>query len=109
MADTTDNSQLCSILAYLLIGIIWFFADEKLRKNDLVKFHVKQSIVLFIFAICWSIVLGILGVALVFLWPIIFILHYVPLVFVIIGIIRAVNKQMVGLPLVGGFANRLTF
>ena len=109
-----DNRKLCSILSYLLIGIIWYFVDKDMQKDSGVKFHVKQAIVLFIFSIIWSVVLetlfrifffGFMG----FIWSILHLLSYVPMVLVIIGIINAVNGNKNPLPAIGGFAEKLTF
>jgi uncharacterized membrane protein len=105
----SNNSQIVAILSYILIGIIWFFVDEKVRKDQFAKFHVKQSIVLLIFAIIWGVIIGILGAILWMLWGIWWILGYVPLIFVIIGIVNAVNKKENPLPIIGTWANKLTF
>ena len=56
---SVENEKVCAILSYLLIGIIWYFADEKMKKSNFAKFHVKQGIVLFIAGIIVSIVYGI--------------------------------------------------
>jgi hypothetical protein len=40
-----ENKLAVSILAYLLIGIIWYFVDEDAKKDEFVKFHVQQGIV----------------------------------------------------------------
>ena len=116
MKNETDNSKTCAWLAYLLIGIIWYFADDKMKKDNYVKFHVKQALVLLIFGILWAIVLGILRSILFFgvfgfwaLWPIFLVLSYVPLVFCILGIINALNSKEKNLPIIGSYANKLTF
>jgi len=113
MKNDSGNSQMCAWLAYILIGIIWYFADEKMRKESYAKFHVKQAIVLLIFSIAWGIVIGILGSILFFsmplLWPIYIILSYVPLIFCIIGIVNALNMKERQLPIIGSYARNLTF
>ena len=43
MADSQDNTKVVSILAYFLVGIIWYFADEKVQ-NDMTKHHAKQAL-----------------------------------------------------------------
>ena len=107
--DKKSKSNLCAILSYLLIGVIWYFVDEKMKKDTFVKFHVKQGIILIIFAILWSIVLNIVSFALFYLAPIIIILGYVPLIFTIIGIINAINRKEHELPIIGIYAKKLTF
>jgi uncharacterized membrane protein len=105
-----NESKICAILAYILIGIIWYFVDDKMKKNAAVKFHVKQGIVLFIFSIAWSIVMQILLVITLFLlWPVVAILSYVPLIFMILGIINAINDKEKEMPIIGKYAGKLTF
>lgn len=104
--------QLCAILSYLLIGIIWYFVDKPMQKNGFVKFHVKQAIILFIFGIIWSIGVNIIfGLIFfgIFLWPFIQLLSLVPLVFTIIGILNALNKNEKELPIIGKYAEKLDF
>ncbi|MBS3110438.1 DUF4870 domain-containing protein [Candidatus Woesearchaeota archaeon] len=104
-----SNSQLCAILSYLLIGIIWYFADEKMKKDSYAKYHVKQAVVLLIFSIIWGVALSIFSMALILLWPLWMLLNYVPLILVIIGILNAVNSKEKELPVIGGYASKLTF
>ena len=106
----SGNEKICAVLAYLLIGIIWYFVDDKIRKDAFVKFHVKQGIVLLIFAICWSIVLQILIIMMLFpMWRIIAILSYVPLIFAVIGIINALNNKENELPIIGEYGKKFNF
>ena len=37
----TSNNKLCAALSYLLIGIIWYFADEKMKSSSFAKFHFQ--------------------------------------------------------------------
>lgn len=108
-----SEGKAAAVLSYLLIGIIWYFADEKMKKNSFVKFHVKQGLVLLIFSIIWSIAMGFLGGIFMFgmfyLWNILHLLSYVPLIFGIIGIINALNGKEKELLLIGRFAQKLTF
>ncbi|SRR3989338_4006796 len=109
MASKDGNSQLCAILSYLLIGIIWYFVDEKMKKDGFAKFHAKQGLVLLIFSIAWNIVMSILSMMLIFLAWIWMLLYYVPLVLMIIGILNAVNKKEQELPVIGSYAKKLSF
>ena len=105
------NEKICAALSYILIGIIWYFADEKMKKDSFVKFHVKQGIVLIIASIAWSILLNLLFVAMMAsgAWALWNLLSYVPLVFAIIGIVNAVNHSEKELPVIGKFASKLKF
>ncbi|MFH1427578.1 MAG: DUF4870 domain-containing protein [Patescibacteria group bacterium] len=106
--NTTKNStegKLCAILAYLLVGIIWYFADEKMKKNEFVKFHVKQALVLLIFSLAGSIVLGMTFI-LAWLIPLYQVAIFIILV---VGIINANNGDKKELPIIGKFASIFKF
>jgi len=47
MTKDVEQGKACAILAYFFVGIIWFFVDEKLKKNEFAKFHAKQAMILF--------------------------------------------------------------
>jgi uncharacterized membrane protein len=109
-----ENEKLCALLSYLLIGIIWYFIDEKMKKSNFAKFHVKQGLVLIIAAIIYDIIIRIIFGPLMMLslgliWPIIQLLMIVPWIFVIIGIINALNGKEKELPLIGKFSEKFTF
>lgn len=104
-SGSNENIKLCALLSYLLVGIIWFFADEKIRKSDYVKYHVKQGIVLFI---AWLIVSVIWQIP-VFGKVVAPILDIILIVLLVIGIINALNMQKKQLPIVGGFAEKFNF
>ena len=113
-SSNQDNSKICAVLSYLLIGIIWYFADEKIRKNSFVKFHVKQAIVLLIAWIIYSVVLGALFVPIIALsfgtlGFLMYLLNLLPWIFVIIGIINAANNKESELPIIGGLAKNFNF
>ena len=104
------NANLCAILAYLLVGIIWYFVDPKMQKESFVKFHVKQGIILMIAWLIWGVALGLLMTLTLFLLaPLMGVLAYVPWVFVVLGVINAVNNKEKELPLIGKYAKKLTF
>jgi uncharacterized membrane protein len=104
------NANLCAILAYLLVGIIWYFVDSKMKKDSFTKFHVKQSIVLLIAAVLWGVAINVLATLTMFLLaPLMGVLSLVPWVFVVLGIINAVNNKEKELPLIGKYAKKLTF
>jgi uncharacterized membrane protein len=116
--ENVENEKLVAILSYLLIGIIWFFVDDKVKKSSFAKFHVKQAIILFIAGVIYDIILGVLYNILAFpfaslrifsLLYILSLLYYVPLVLGIIGIINALNDKENELPIIGKYAEKLTF
>jgi len=106
MANDVESGKVCAILSYLLVGIIWYFADENMKKNNFVKFHVKQGLVLIIISIAGSIVLSMLFFIGWFIFPI---WQLAILILAILGIINAVNGKEKELPNIGQFAKHLTF
>ena len=106
---SSDNSEakqgkVCAILSYLLVGVIWYFADDKMKKNNFVKFHVKQALVLLILSFG-----GVILMNMLFLFWYLPLYHIVVLVFAVIGIINANNGEKKELPLIGQFAKKFTF
>ena len=114
------NGLACAVLSYLLIGIIWFFADEKMKKNNFAKFHVKQALVLLVAAIVFSVAYGIVftilaailifipvaGLVLIYILGLIF---WLPAVWAVIGIVYSATGKQKKLPVIGNFADKLKF
>lgn len=102
-----DNSKLVAILSYFIVGIFWYFIDEKVRKSPLTKFHVKQAINIFLLSIAVQAVISLIfflekilssiaGAAFIILW--------------IFGLVYSMNGQTKELPVVGQLAEKyLTF
>ena len=96
-----SNTILFSILSY--IGILWLIPLLVEKNDKVVRFHVNQGIVLFIFDIIGSIAVGIipvisfLGVVIASLFGILC------FVLMIIGIVNAANKSEKPLPIIGKF------
>ena len=115
-----DDGKLCAVLSYLVIGIIWFFVDEKMKKNAYVGFHVKQALVLLIF----SIVIGVLNIILSAIFGLIAfvtfglgsilmlipsLLSLLPLVLWIFGIVFSAQGIEKELPVIGQYGNKFNF
>lgn len=100
-----SNTILFSILSY--IGILWLIPLLVEKNDKVVRFHVNQGIVLFIFDIIGSIAVGILSAIFVFI-PVISFLGVVIaslfgilcFVLMIIGIVNAANKSEKPLPII---------
>lgn len=111
MVKKQDNSKAVAILSYFLVGIIWYFVDEDVRKNKEVKFHVKQALNIGIISIVLSVVLGWFTLFTFGFFYFIFVLVRIG-VFVLwlIGLINAINMNKKEIPVVGEFAEKyLTF
>ncbi|PIN86930.1 hypothetical protein COV19_01900 [Candidatus Woesearchaeota archaeon CG10_big_fil_rev_8_21_14_0_10_44_13] len=119
MADKgIEEGKVCAILAYLLIGIIWYFVDDKMKKNQFVKFHVQQGLVSLVFGFCFFVAYGIVFTIITFPlrfipllgWMIIWVLSllfWVPMIFDIIGIIYAFQGKEKQLPIIGKYGEKL--
>lgn len=105
--DDVEQGKFCALLAYILIGIIWYFADDKMKKNQFAKFHVKQALVLLIAAV----IINVVGSAL----PVIgwFIILPLGSIFIVIlwlfGMVYSINGTKKELPFIGKFAKKFTF
>ena len=103
--NSIEEGKTCAILAYLLLGIIWYFVDEKMKKNDFAKFHVKQAMVLLIVSLVGSLALGMTFV-LSWLIPLYQLLIFILLV---IGMYNAFNSEKKELPFIGKFGEKFKF
>lgn len=113
-----ENDKVVSILAYFLVGIIWYFVDKKVQNNT-TKLHVKQALNLGIIAIALGIIFAILtpiigivtlGFGLLILGPVIMLVNLAILVLWIIGLVYAIQLKNSKIPVIGGFADKyLTF
>lgn len=117
--STVEEGKVCSILLYVvwIVGIIWYFADDKMRKNSFANYHAKQSIVLVIAAVALSIGLSILSAIFFWIpfvgWALMSLLWLafwvIMLIFVILGIMHAVKGEEKPLPVIGQFAKNFKF
>lgn len=92
-----------SILSYL--GILWLIAFfvGKDQRNDLSKYHLKQSLGLFITAIVFNVGAGILLAIIPSLTFVIGIIGLFFLILMVLGIITAANGVKKPLPIIGKF------
>lgn len=110
-----DDGKICAILSYVLIGIIWFFADNKMRKNALAKYHAKQALNLLIievvFSIVWGVFVGIIaaitfGYGLLLLAPISGLIWLAFFALWVFGLIYAIQEKQKPIPVIGAFAEK---
>jgi len=103
--EQVENEKICAILSYLFIGVIWYFADEKMKKSSFARFHAKQGLVLFIAdVIAWAI-----GSVPIIGWLIGWILYVGVIILMVIGIINAANDQEKPLPIIGKYGEKFSF
>jgi uncharacterized membrane protein len=99
------NRRWCAALSYLLVGVIWYFLDEKMKRDDFVKFHVKQGLVLLISILALQ-VLSTLMILLTFLW---FVIGLFLLIIGLIGVVYALENKEKPMPILGKYAKNFTF
>ena len=107
MANDASEGKLWAFLAYLL-GIIGFLLVFLLKKdNTFAMYHAKQSLILFIVGVIVSVVGGMIPII---GWFIVLPIGTL-LVFIlgIIGIINALTGKMKPLPVIGQYADKLSF
>lgn len=110
-----ENGKFCAILSYFLIGIIWYLLDDKMKRDSLAKYHVKQSLNLAIIGFIFSIALGIFstiftlitfGIGAILLVPLYAVIGIFWFVIWLIGIINAAKGKQEEVPIIGKFADK---
>ena len=105
------NEKLVAGLSYILIGIIWYFVDDKIKKSEFAKFHVKQGINLIIVMIFLSMCIALLNTL---TFGILFLIYQFItgvftiffLILLIIAIVNVLNHEKKEVLIIGQFANR---
>lgn len=98
------NSKTIAIVSYItIIGWLIAFFQYKDNKTPLAKYHLEQSLGVFIFSILWSVVMQIVFSLIPAMAMLGSLLSLVPLVLVIIGIINAANEELKPVPVVGPY------
>lgn len=98
-----EQTNIMAIISY--IGPLCLVPILTKEKDEFVKFHAKQGLVLFIGEVATWIIFGIVP----FLWFLANILGIFWLVLSVIGIVNVVNKKKKEIPLVGKFAEKIKF
>jgi fumarate reductase subunit D len=101
---TSNGVSVLAIISYIgPLCLIPFFTKEK---DDFVKFHAKQGLVLFILEVIVYVVLRMLPFFW-YMWNLMNIISLAWLVFGIVGIINVVNKRKKPLPIIGSLADKI--
>ena len=107
MAQGTQNTAM-AVLAYILFFVPLLTGDAK--KDEFIKFHTKQGLVLFLIVVALNIIHWIMPFSLYWtLGWLFWLLNLGTVVLLIIGIVNAVNGKKEPLPLVGSLANMFKF
>jgi uncharacterized membrane protein len=101
---TEGGVNIMALISYIgPLCLIPIFTKEK---DEFVKFHAKQGLILFIIEVIIYLIFRILPIW-YYVWSIINIIYIVEIAFSIIGIVNVVNKQKKQLPLIGGLAEKI--
>lgn len=104
-----DNGKTTAIVGYItIIGwLIAYFAMHQNNKTSLASYHLRQTLLLFICAICYQIVVTVVTLAIPFVGLILSIASLGFLVLWIMGLISAINGEEKPMPLIGEKAQEL--
>jgi len=98
--STIDEGKTMAIISYItVIGLIVAYFMNKSKNNEFTKFHIGQSLRIFILGIVISIAVTVL--VMVTGVTILRFLSYVPLVLLVLGVMNAVNGKAAPLPVIG--------
>ena len=98
--NTIREGKTMAIISYItVIGLLIAFIVNSDKKNEFVKFHIGQSLRVWILAIALSIVLGLIAVTMGM--GFLRILQWAPWILAIMGIINANNGKLEKLPIIG--------
>ncbi len=100
--SSVNDGLVCAILSYFLVGIIWYFVDEKMKKNKFVRLHAQQGLALIVISIALMIVSFILP----FLGLVWLLANIALFVLWLIGLIKAITGKSEGVPLVEKLAEK---
>ena len=100
-----EKNKILSLFSYL--GLLFLIPLLACQDSKFARYHVNQGIILFLADIIYGIATGIVSVILIWI-PIVGplvsgLLSLVPLIFMILGIVNAVNGRAKELPLIGKF------
>jgi uncharacterized membrane protein len=107
--NNVDNGKTTAIVSYItIIGwLIAYFAMHQPKKTSLGSFHLRQTLLLFICAIVYQIVVMIITMAVPAIGMILSLVGLVFLVLWIMGLIAAINGEEKPMPLIGAKAQEL--
>jgi uncharacterized membrane protein len=100
-APKKEQPNTMAVISY--IGFLCLIPIFNKEKDEFVRFHAKQGLVLFAGELAGWAIFGLMP----FLWHFYNILAILWLVLIIIGIMNVVNKEKKELPLLGKFADKV--
>jgi len=107
--NNVDNGKTTAIVSYItIIGwLIAYFAMHQSKKTSLGSYHLRQTLLLFICAIVYQIVVMIITMVVPAIGLILSLVSLVFLVLWIMGLIAAINGEEKPMPLIGAKAQEI--
>jgi len=107
--NTVDNGKTTAIVSYItIIGwLIAYFGMHQSKKTSLGSFHLRQTLLLFIIAIVYQIVIYTITMAVPAVGMILSLGGLVFLVLWIMGLIAAINGEEKPMPIIGAKAQEI--
>jgi uncharacterized membrane protein len=106
------TSKTASIVSYItIIGwLISYFTTNNQERSSLLKFHLNQSLGLFLVSVVFQIATTIIAILVPTIASILSMIGIVFLILMIVGIINANSEQEKPLPIIGNlFLNKFSF
>ncbi|MBJ2172852.1 DUF4870 domain-containing protein [Aureibaculum sp. A20] len=103
--NTIDEGKTMGIIAYIFgLGtlIAWFMNKDK--NNAFAAYHIRQGVKLFILTFVIYIVVNIL-IRTTHIWSLSY-LQYIPLIFIVLGVMNANNGKTEPLPVIGTIGDK---
>jgi len=96
----TKQTNIMALISY--IGPLCLIPLLMQEKDEFVRFHMRQGVVLFISEVAASIILGIIPI----LWAIGWMINIIWLVLSIVGIMNVLKNEKKQLPIIGKYADK---
>ncbi len=107
--NNVDNGKTTAIVSYItLIGwLIAYFSMHQSKKTSLGSFHLRQTLLLFIIAFVYQIVVYAVTIAVPAIGMILYLGGLAFLVLWVLGLIAAINGEEKPMPVIGAKAQEL--
>lgn len=102
--EEIEKGKTMAVVAYFIFFIPLLMDEYK--TNKFVMFHTEQATALIIFYVIAALIAGVLSP---FTCGLSFVLLFVPVVFLIMGVMNALNGKVQPLPLIGQYGEKFNF
>jgi uncharacterized membrane protein len=105
-ASLESNQMIAAIFSYIGILVLVPLLAIKIKdRDDTIRFHIKQGLVLFVLELIGMVVASIISVIPIIGWMVANLLYLLFLIVSIMAIIRAVQKEKWEIPIVSDFTH----